>query len=257
MNRQLIIAALLLVLSACSGKSEKSHEQLSQDQHTNYTEKEIYTSDQLIIKQIRPNTYVHVSFLDTDSFGKVECNGMIVISDGEAIIFDTPSTSNEAEELITFLEGEKLQIKAVVATHFHMDCLGGLEAFHAREIPSYAFKNTLSLASQHGFPQPKMGFQDQLALKVGSRSVFVHYFGEGHTEDNVIGYFPDDQVLFGGCLVKADGAGKGNLEDANITAWPTTVNKITAAYPTLQLVIPGHGKWGDKSLLTYTETLFQ
>ncbi|QDH79836.1 subclass B1 metallo-beta-lactamase [Echinicola soli] len=252
-----VIAALLLTLSACSGKSEKSHEHPSQDQNTSFTEKEIYASDKLVIKQVSPNTYVHISFLDTEDFGKVDCNGMIVISDGEAIIFDTPSTSSEADELITFLEGEKLQIKAVVATHFHLDCLGGLEAFHARKIPSYAYKHTLSLASQHGFPQPKMGFPDELALKVGNKSVFVHYFGEGHTADNVIGYFPDDQVLFGGCLVKADGAGKGNLEDANITAWSTTINKINAAYPNLKLVIPGHGKWGNKNLLTYTETLFQ
>ncbi|GGF49959.1 beta-lactamase [Echinicola rosea] len=224
---------------------------------SHFTEKEVYASDQLIVRQISPHTYVHISYLETERFGKVGCNGMIVVSDGEAIIFDTPSTPKDSEELIAFMEGEKLHIKAIVATHFHLDCVGGLDAFHAKEIPSYAFKSTLSLASQHGFPQPSVGFPDQLALKVGSRSVFVHYFGEGHTEDNVIGYFPDDQVLFGGCLVKADGAEKGNLEDANTTAWPTTVNKIKTAYPNLKVVIPGHGEWGDKNLLTYTEKLFQ
>nr|6T5K_C Chain C, Zn-dependent hydrolase, glyoxylase [Echinicola vietnamensis] len=239
------------------GKSEKLQEHLVAEQTSTFTEKEVYSSDKLIIKQVSPHTYVHVSFLDTDTFGKVACNGMIVISDGEAVVFDTPSTSNETSELLSFLEEEKLQVNAVVATHFHLDCLGGLEAFHARNIPSYAFKNTLSLASQHDFPQPQKGFSDELTLKVGTKAVFVHYFGEGHTQDNVIGYFPDDQVLFGGCLIKANGAGKGNLEDANVEAWPVTVNKISTAYPNLRLVIPGHGNWGDKTLLHYTETLFK
>ena len=51
------------------------------------------------------------------------------------------------EELIKWLDG--FDIKAVVATHFHADCLGGLGAFHEKKIPSYALNKTIQLATQH------------------------------------------------------------------------------------------------------------
>jgi len=70
----------------------------------------------------------------------------------------------------------------------------------------------------------------------------VHYYGEGHTKDNVIVYFPDDKVVFGGCLIKAVDAGKGNLEDANVAAWPETVRKLKRNYPDTKIVIADHGK---------------
>ena len=43
------------------------------------------------------------------------------------------------------------------------------------------------------------------------------YFGEGHTKDNIMGYFTEDQALFGGCLIKKVGASKGYLGDAKQT----------------------------------------
>ena len=70
-------------------------------------------------------------------------------------------------------------------------------------------------------------------------------------------YFPEDNVLFGGCLIKSVGAGKGYLGDANTIAWPGTVHKIKLKYPKTEIVIPGHGKWGGTELLDYTIELFK
>src|SRR5690606_29001726 len=111
-------------------------------------------------------------------------------------------------------------IKAVVSTHFHADCLGGLEEFHKRSIPSYAHNATIAFATEKKLSIPINGFEHLLELKVGDKSVIAEFVGEGHTKDNIIGYFPAENVLFGGCLIKEIGAGKGNLEDANILAWP-------------------------------------
>ncbi len=63
--------------------------------------------------------------------------------------------------------------------------------------------------------------------------------------------------MFGGCLIKESGAGKGNLEDANTTDWSLTVTKLKEKYPTTKTVIPGHGKSGGTELLDYTIQLFQ
>ncbi len=95
-----------------------------------------------------------------------------------------------------------------------------------------------------------------MELTVGSKKVITEYLGEGHTKDNVVGYFPAEKVLFGGCLIKAVGAGKGNLEDANTKAWSETVRQVQSKYHEAEIVIPGHGKYGGQELLTYTIEMF-
>jgi metallo-beta-lactamase class B len=63
--------------------------------------------------------------------------------------------------------------------------------------------------------------------------------------------------LFGGCLIKSVGAGKGNLADAHVEAWPASVEKVKSAYPNAKVVVPGHGKHSDRQLLEYTIQLFK
>ncbi|MBT8184938.1 MAG: subclass B1 metallo-beta-lactamase, partial [Eudoraea sp.] len=58
------------------------------------------------------------------------------------------------------------------------------------------------------------------------------------------------------CMIKALNAPKGNLNDANTEEWASTVRKIKSAYPDLEIIVPGHGKWGDITLLNYTIKLF-
>jgi metallo-beta-lactamase class B len=216
-----------------------------------------YESERLKIERISAHTFQHISYLDTEAYGKVACNGMIVAVDGEAVIFDTPSYDQDAQELIQWVEEElNCQIIGVVATHFHIDCLGSLDEFHAQQIPSYANDLTIELAKADEGNLPEIGFEKAIELKVGGRPLIVDFLGAGHTYDNVIGYFPQDKALFGGCLIKSTGAGKGNVADADVTAWPLTVAQVKTAYPDAEIIIPGHGKRGGQELLDYTIQLF-
>jgi metallo-beta-lactamase class B len=218
----------------------------------------VYQSKDLTITQVAPNTYVHTSFLNTQSFGRVACNGMIVRNGAEAVVFDTPTSIIESEELIRWISNTlRCKVNAVVSTHFHEDCVGGLPEFTRNKIPSYANEKTLTFAKQRKFNVPQHCFANSLTLNVGSAKVYATFFGEGHTKDNIAGYFPADEVLFGGCLIKEVNAAKGNLADANVQAWSATVTNLKKAYPNLKVVIPGHGKTGDTSLLDYTIQLFQ
>lgn len=217
-----------------------------------------YKSENLEIEKISAHVYQHTSFLNTQSFGKVACNGMIVFDKNEAIIFDTPTDDAASRELIHWVENTlNGTIKAIIPTHFHEDCLGGLDVFHKKGIPSYANHLTIALADSNNSVLPKNGFKDLLELQVGDKEVLVAYFGEGHTKDNVIGYFPHEEVIFGGCLIKELGAGKGNLADANTKEWPITIAKLKEKYPEAKIVIPGHGKLGGLELLDYTIALFK
>ena len=215
-------------------------------------------SEDIVIKKIGKNVYQHISYLQTQSFGKVDCNGMIVVDGKEAVVFDTPATIEASEALIKWVaDSLSCKVVAVIATHFHEDCVGGLEAFHKHGIPSYATEKTIEFAKAAKFPVPQTGFQNSKEFKVGKRKVLATFMGEGHTRDNIIGYFPDENIMFGGCLIKELNAGKGNLADANTDAWPTTISNIKTKFPKTTLIIPGHGKTGDIALLDYTMKLFQ
>jgi len=241
--KNVVVLILMLFLLAMGKSNEESIQ--------------IYRSEHLKIVKLSESTFVHVSYLETNDFGKVACNGMIIVDKGEAIVFDTPTNSEAANELITWLE-QTMECKpiAVVATHFHIDCLGSIETFHKAGIPSHASNKTIEFAKVSGYSVPKSGFEDQLELSVGDKTVYNKFFGEGHTQDNIVVYEPVEKVVFGGCLIKSIGAGKGNLEDANVNEWSKTVQKIKTTYPNVEIVIPGHGKVGKSGLFDYTIALF-
>ena len=219
---------------------------------------EVYHSEDLIIIQISDNAFLHTSFLQTNDFGKVPCNGMVVRNSNEVVVFDTPTNNKSADELIKFIK-QKLhsKISAVIPTHFHDDCLGGLESFHQSKIPSFGNFSTIEFAKASNAVTPQNSFNDSLKLNIGNTYSIVKYFGQGHTKDNVVGYFPNDNILFGGCLIKELDATKGYLGDANVEEWANTVEKIKQQYPHVKMVIPGHGEVGGKDLLDYTIKLFK
>ncbi|MFD0798434.1 subclass B1 metallo-beta-lactamase [Maribacter chungangensis] len=214
-----------------------------------------YESETLKIERINENVFRHISYLDTKGYGKYPCNGMIYINGNEVIIFDTPTNDKASSEIINWI-GEK-NIKAVVVTHFHVDCLGGLSEFHSNGVKSFATNRTMQLAKEDNVETlPQNGFENQYEFQINNEVVLAKYFGQGHTEDNIIGFISNEKTLFGGCLIKSLNAPKGNLADANTEEWPITVSKIKKELPDVEIVIPGHGESGGTELLDYTINLF-
>ena len=214
-------------------------------------------ADILKIEKITDNAYLHISYLQTKNFGNVACNGLVYMDEKEAVVFDTPVNAGASDALLDWLEKEKIKTKAVVVNHFHVDCLGGLNKFHKRNISTYASNKTIELAKGEEVIFPKNGFDENMELKIGGEKIHLKYFGEAHTVDNIIGWMPNEKMLFGGCMVKSVGSGKGNLADANVDTWSETVSKIKNEYPDLKYAIPGHGKTGGVELLDYTINMFQ
>lgn len=208
------------------------------------------------LKKIINHIYVHESFLQTNEWGKVSCNGMVFINKKEAIVFDTPANDADALQLINLItDSLKAKVIGVVINHFHNDCLGGLKAFHQRNVPSYASFKTIALARENNIEVPKNGFDKSQTLMLGNQKIENLYFGAAHTQDNIVSFIPSEKVLFGGCMVKALKATKGFLGDADVTEWPKTIEKVKALKP--KIVIPGHGEFGGPDLLDYTKTLFK
>lgn len=215
----------------------------------------VYKSENLEIVEITDSVYRHVTYLNTKSFGKYPCNGLIYISSGKVIIFDSPINDISSLELINWINEKN--IVCVVASHFHVDCVGGIEPFNQLGIPVYASEITKSILVQEGYDSPIASFQDSINVKLGIENVSIRFFGEGHTKGNIIGYIHAKNVLFGGCLIKSIGASKGNLDDANLNEWSYTVSNVKRAFPNVEWVVPGHGDHGGYELLDYTIELFE
>lgn len=129
--------------------------------------------------------------------------------------------------MIGGIEGHfKASIVAIIPTHFHADRLGGLAAFHEHQITSYANNLTIELARRNNLAAPLHGFERTPELMVGGKKVLIEFIGEGHSKDNIIGYFRDDEAVLAGCLIKELGAGKGYLGDANVMQWSGTVTAL-------------------------------
>lgn len=222
-------------------------------------EVEIITND-LKIKRITENTYLHLSYMDTEQYGRIESNGGIVVLKNSVLIYDTPHNNEVTSDLVDWITENEWTITGVVGSHFHYDGIGGVPVFSELGIPTYGHLLTSELAtsSDYKVTLPENLFDGKLQLNFADQEVMVEYYGPGHSADNIILWFPKDQVLFGGCMIKSMRSGRGNLEDANLEEWSNTVSKIKEVYgDSLNIVVPGHGQFGGVELLDKTIDMFR
>lgn len=206
-------------------------------------------SDHLTYIKLNKNTYV------VESHGY--CNSLVYVNGKEAAIISTPPTDTATKELLIWIEQKlKARVVACVADHWHADGMEGIDVLQAKGIKTYAAKKTQQAATQKKLPVPSVGFADSISIPIGSKNIVAGYFGPSHTADGCMVWLPAEQILFGGCAMKSYGATPGNLGDAHLMEWSNTIEKVKAAYPNAKTVVPGHGKHGDTSLLTYTINLF-
>ena len=180
-------------------------------------------------------------------WGRVPANGLVVLGESAAALIDTAWTDEQTGLLFDWVAREHgIEIEHVVATHSHADCAGGLAEAHRRGARSYGSTLTAELAGQEGNPVPRTTFEERHTIDLGGTEVELRYLGAGHTRDNIVAWLPQQRLLFGGCLVKRTGAGEGYVEEADLTAWPQTIRALRAAYPDVEVVVPGPRKAGRR-----------
>ncbi|WPP49278.1 subclass B1 metallo-beta-lactamase [Catalinimonas niigatensis] len=218
----------------------------------------IKISEDLEIIPLTDKSFIHVSYATYPSFGRVACNGLLYINQNEAVVMDTPTNDEISEQLLAWIAEKfpETKVTSVVINHFHEDCLGGLNAFHAAGAKSYASRLTCTLAKENGAVVPQIAFDKKMKIKIGDQEVVCDFLGEAHTRDNIVTWVPEEKILFGGCMVKSVDATKGNLEDANVEEWSNTIGKVRSKYKKATVIIPGHGEAGGLELLDYTIQLF-
>ena len=221
------------------------------------THQKIKISNDLELLKISESAYIHVSYAAMMQTGRFPSNGMIIISEGKAFLFDTPMTEELTQQLVSWIQDTmKLKIIGFIPNHWHDDCMGELAYLQRLGIESYANEMTIRIAKSKHLPVPVRGFKDSLQLFAGKEAIHCYYFGVGHSLDNIVVWIPSEKILFGGCMVKDLSAnGLGNTADADLKAWPHTIDNILSKFPDLKIVVPGHGAFGGIELLRHTKEL--
>lgn len=248
----------------------------------NTPQKEIKLSDDLIITEIETDV-----FLVNHSF-PWPGNSLIVKTGDKSILWiDTPYTPEATENVLAWISktfGKNTSVTEI-NTGFHIDNLGGNGALVNKGIPVYGSDLTCELLKKKSpstmakmvewlkdekmtkyrnvyasfkFYPPNLVFNinKEQKIKSGKEEAIVYYPGPTHTYDNLVVYLPDRKILFGGCMIVAAESNKpGFVEDGNLGAWVVSMDKLSSRFKDCRIIIPGHGKAGDGSLIKHTRNV--
>jgi metallo-beta-lactamase class B len=214
------------------------------------------------------------------------CNSLIVqCAENDFVWVDTPLTNAATEQVHrwlckTYSDPNNSQIN----TGFHNDNLAGNGYLIEKGIECYGSDLTVKLLEERWHetvqqvlpyyqesgeryrdalvngkmvsPSELYPLKEGLSLEIGNESVQVYFPGPSHTQDNVVVYFKNRQILFGGCMIRGiESKGLGFTGDADIAAWPTSVQKVLEKFPDTRIVVPGHGPCGNLDLIRHTISL--
>ncbi len=186
-------------------------------------------------------------------------NGMYVLSTEGVILLDSPWDTTQFQPLLDSIKQKHHQnVVLCIATHAHEDRTAGLTFLRERGIKTYTTHKTDSICQLRNEKRAEFLIQKDTVFTIGQHRFQTLYAGPGHTEDNIVVWFEQEKILYGGCLIKSTEARDlGNLVDANTKAWPNTIKKIQVQCKQPQYIIPGHQDWSSKKALEHTLKLLE
>nr|AVZ66165.1 metallo-beta-lactamase [Myroides odoratus]AVZ66167.1 metallo-beta-lactamase [Myroides odoratus] len=210
-------------------------------------------SDKLKIEPLNDHMYVYTTY---QVFQGVEysSNALYVVTDEGVILIDTPWDKDQYIPLVEHIRREhNKEIKWVITTHFHEDRSGGLDYFNKAGAETYTYALTNEILKQRNEPQATFTFGSTKQFNLGKEKIEVYFLGEGHSKDNTVVWFPEEAILYGGCLIKsAEATTIGNIVDGNVEAWPATIKAVKRKFKKAKVIIPGHDAWNQSGHLENT-----
>jgi len=185
--------------------------------------------------------------------GMLACNCSIVGDEetGEAIVIDP---GDEIERVQEVLARHKLRAKYIVATHAHIDHVGGLEELkratgaavlmHVGDLPLY--RNLAMQAEWLGLIPPGVADVDQFlkegdALRFGSHVLEVLHT-PGHSPGSLSLHLPGEQEkIFSGDTLFQGSIGRTDLWGGSYEEILRSIHNRLLIFPDETPVFPGHG----------------
>ena len=214
--------------------------------------------NELKISPITTNFYVYTTY---KMFGakKQDANGMYVVTPEGVILLDSPWDDFPYQLLLDSIEEKHhKKVMLAVATHSHEDRTSGLDFYKQHGIKTYTTRQTDEISIDNERPRAEFLIENDTVFNVGNVKFETYYGGEGHTKDNIVVWFDEQKVLYGGCLVKSiDAKDLEYIGEANIEEWPKTIKRVQAKFKNPKYIITGHHDWTSLDVLNHTLKLLE
>ena len=212
----------------------------------------------LEISHLTENFYVFTTY-NLYKGNSISANGMYLVTDSGAVMFDSPWDTTQFQPLLDSIKTKHNKaIVICIATHSHKDKTAGLEFLKERGVKTFTTKQTDEISKVKGEKRAEFLMEKDTVFSVGQYKFQTYYGGPGHTSDNIVIWFDKEKILYGGCLVKSiEAKDLGNLEEAIVKEWPTTIKNIQAKFKDPKFIIPGHQSWTSKESLHHTLKLIK
>lgn len=186
-------------------------------------------------------------------------NGMYVVTDSGIIMIDTPWDTSQFQPLLDSIKFKhKKKVVMCIATHSHEDRTAGLEYFRRQGIKTFTTKQTDEICKERDEKRAEFTISKDTVFTIGQHSFQTFYGGAGHSPDNIVIWFDNEKILYGGCLIKSVEAKElGYLGDANIKEWENTIKQIQKKFRNPKYIIPGHQSWRSNKSIDHTLKLIR
>ncbi|RKQ70992.1 metallo-beta-lactamase class B VIM [Litorimonas taeanensis] len=247
-----VLIGLSASLAACGAESNTSKPSAGPD---NFLAK-VQADYPVTLSNIAENVWVHTSNYRIPGQQPIPVNGLVVVDGDDVILVDAAWGELATVSLLEKVKQEiGKPVTKLIITHHHADRVMGVDAAEREGIQVFTHPDTPALAASNGWPVPNTSVsalkEKHSRTKVGA--VEIAYPGHGHASDNLVVYIPAAHVLYGGCAVRgAETNTLGNTNDADLKEWAASLSWVKATYPEAVLVVPGHGKGADLSLIDKT-----
>lgn len=184
---------------------------------------------------------------------------MYLVTREGVVLFDTPWDTTQCQPLLDSIwVNHNKKVIISISTHYHDDRTAGVDFLKKNGVKTYSSKLTYDLCKIHNEKRPEFFFVKDTVFVVGEHMFETYYPGEGHTKDNIVIWFKQPEILYGGCFVKStENTGLGNIADANLESWDSAVKKVMKKFSNPEFVIPGHFGWASNSGLRHTLMLLK
>lgn len=184
----------------------------------------------------------------------IPAHGMYLVTKDGVVMFDTPWDTTQFQPLLdSILLKHKQRVTTVLATHWHSDRTEGLEYYSKQGVKTYTTVLTDELSKKNNKKRANFLMHKDTTFKIDKFSFEVYYPGEGHTKDNIIIWFEQEKILYGGCLIKgAEAKDLGFVGDANTKAYEATLKNVQQKCKNPKHIIVSHHNWQNKQSLKHS-----
>ncbi len=157
------------------------------------------------------------------------------------------------EEIAKFIEDNELKLKYIIATHGHIDHIGGIDIFkdrfssyvvaHEKEADIFGSvtKNlSLWLGRAVKIQEPHILVKDGDILKLGEVKLHILHT-PGHTPGSISIWIPEEKAVIVGDLLFYGSVGRTDLPGGNFPQLIRSIKKKIFKLPPDTKVYPGHG----------------